>query len=352
MGRWPGGIFMKADLAGVDPAVRLQRFLSTVGPGGDVEVTEYELLPGGMSRVIARAEVRWPNGSHQKLVVRSDPVTEGLFRSDRDAEWRLLAALNTVDHVRTPQALWYDSTGEHFGAKTIVTDFCDGANMHHLIQDGEDLDHRAALFADTVAAIHQIPVAALPEEMALQTTWDQYVDDALDTYARAERSLGPNLPIFRYLSARLRHMERPPEVPLVLVHGDAQPGNVLIEPGQRPLVIDWEFSRVGDPREDLGYYAEIPMPPNLYGLDPDRYLARYRAATGLTEDQVNRDTVDYFRAAGMAALLIQIAEGSDVLARGGRGGILATYLINALSYNWEELFRATQRVARKSRVAP
>jgi aminoglycoside phosphotransferase (APT) family kinase protein len=334
-----------------DPAQRLQRFLGTVRPGEDVQVIDYELLPGGMSRVIARAEVRWADGSRQKLVVRSDPEAEGLFRSDRDAEWRLLKALNTVEQVRTPRALWYDATGEHFGAKTIVTDFSDGANMHHLIQDHEDLDQRADLFVDTVAAIHHVPLDALPPEMGTRQTWDEYVDDALDTYARAEHSLAANLPVFRYLSARLRHTERPPEVPLVLVHGDAQPGNVLIEPGAQPLVIDWEFSRVGDPREDLGYYAQIPMPPNLYGLDPERYLARYRSATGLTEEQVNPDTVDYFRAVGMAALLIQIAEGSDALARGGRGGILTTYLINALSYNWEELFRATQRVSRQSRVA-
>jgi aminoglycoside phosphotransferase (APT) family kinase protein len=342
---------MEPDLAGASPATRLQHFLRNAGPGGDVEVTDYQLLPGGMSRVIARAEVRWPDGSGQKLLLRSDPGTEGLFRSNRDAEWRLLTALNAVDQVRTPQALWYDDTGQYFGAKTIITDFCEGANLHHLIQDRQDLDERTGVFVDTVAAIHRVPVDSLPKEMMVERTWDEYLDDGLESYARAERSFAASLPLFRYLSARLRRMERPPKVALTLVHGDAQPGNVLIEPGQPPMVLDWEFSRIGDPREDIGYYAQIPMPPNLYGLDPDSYLARYRAATGLTEEQVNRDTVDYFRALGMAALLIQIAEGSDTLARGGRGGVLMTYLINALTYNCDELFQATQRLGQERRVA-
>lgn len=334
------------------PGERLRNFLTDCCGDSGVEVTGYELLPGGMSRVVARAEVRWSDGRQQKLLLRSDPETEGLFRSERDAEWRLLTALNAVEAPRTPRALWYDPDGRWFGTKTIVTDFCDGANLHHLIQDHEDLDKRTAVFCDTVASIHRVPLSALPSEMIPSGSWEDYIDGQLDAYARAERALECRLPLFRYLSARLRHMDRPPEVPFTLVHGDAQPGNVMIEPGQQPLVIDWEFSRVGDPREDLGYYAQIPMAPNLYGLDPEGYLARYRAATGLSEDQVNTDAVDYFRMLGMAALLIQIAEGTDSLARGGPGGLLVTYLINALSHNWEELFKATTRIAARSTAAP
>lgn len=330
------------------PAETLRRFLAEQNDAG-VEVTDYRLLPGGMSRVVAQATVRWSSGAVQKLIVRSDPPTEGLFHSDRDAEWRLLSALNSVAEPCTPTALWYDCDGSWFATKTIVTDFCEGQNLHHMIQDREQLDARAALFCDTVASIHNVPLAALPQEMVPACSWDDYIDGQLDAYARAERTLECRLPVFRYLSARLRTMQRPPEVPFSLVHGDAQPGNVMIEPGRPPLVIDWEFTRVGDPREDLGYYAQIPMPPNLYGLDPDGYLARYREATGMSEEQVNPATVDYFRMLGMASLLIQIAEGSNCFACGGAGGMLLSYLINALSYNWTELFRSTQRITANGR---
>lgn len=331
---------------------RLRTFLAEQAGDPGVEVTGYDVLPGGMSRVVAKAQARWSDGRTQKLLVRSDPDREGLFHSERDAEWRLLSALNDVEVPRTPRALWYDADGHCFGTKTIVTDFCDGDNLHHLIQDRQDLDERTSVFCDTVASIHRVPLSALPPEMVPDGTWSDYIEGQLDAYARAERSLRCRLPVFRYLSARLRHMDRPPEVPLTLVHGDAQPGNVMIEARQPPLMIDWEFSRVGDPREDLGYYAQIPMPPNLYGLDPDAYLARYRAATGLSEDQVNTDTVDYFRMLGMAALLIQIAQGTDSLANGQPGGPLVTYLINALSYNWEELFKASRRIPLRGTVAP
>ena len=38
------------------------------------------------------------------------------------------------------------------------------------------------------------------------------------------------------------------------------------------MVIDWEFTRIGDPREDIGYYSSNPLPRNFYGADPQRFL--------------------------------------------------------------------------------
>ena len=105
-------------------------------------------------------------------------------------------------------------------------------------------------------------------------------------------------------------------------------------PSGPPLVIDWEFAHIGDPREDLGYYTQIPLEPNVYWADPERFLRRYRAATGLTEDQVNPQVVEYFLIIGMAVLLEQLLAAAAAIGGAERPGILAPYLVNAISHQY------------------
>jgi thiamine kinase-like enzyme len=125
-------------------------------------------------------------------------------------------------------------------------------------------------------------------------------------------------------------------VPLVLVHGDCQPGNVLVAEGRDPVIIDWEFAHVGDPREDLGYYSKSPVVPSLYRADPEAFLAQYRELTGLSESQVNIEVIDYFFILGMAHLLSQIIEAAAALTMGKGRGVMASFLINSVSYFYEQ----------------
>ena len=49
----------------------------------------------------------------------------------------------------------------------------------------------------------------------------------------------------------------PPGDAFALLHGDLVAANVLWRPGGGPVLIDWEFHRMGDPAEDLAYLAEV-----------------------------------------------------------------------------------------------
>jgi aminoglycoside phosphotransferase (APT) family kinase protein len=109
-------------------------------------------------------------------------------------------------------------------------------------------------------------------------------------------------------------------------------------------MIDWEFARIGDPREDLGYYTQIPMAPNVYHDDPAGFLAHYRERSGLSEDQVNPDTVCYFLVVGMARLMVQILQALDAVAAGESRGIMATYLVNAVTHQYNLFLDVTRRV--------
>jgi len=311
---------------------RLERFLADAEPGRGARVLSYQPISGGYSRISARASVRWADGREETLILRGDPPAgSGVFVSDRDAEWELLSALPNLNSVATAPTRWYDSSGDYLGAKCIVMQSIDATSLQAVLADADDIGPLSDLFVDTFAAIHRSRLDPLPERMTRPSDWMSYLDGVLATYDQVAESHPSVAPVVRYVT-RWAAGHRPPPVPLALVHGDCQPSNVLVSEAQPPIVIDWEFAHIGDPREDLGYYNQIPLLPNVYWSDSERFLARYRAATGMTEDQINPDVVDYFLIIGMATLYAQLVDAADAVANNQHPGILASYLINAISH--------------------
>ena len=323
----------------------LERFLAAAEPGRRASVTDFRAITGGYSRLSVVAEVRWDDGGTERLVLRGDPQPgDGVFVSDRDAEWRILQALSRARSVPVARPRWYDATGEHFGTKCIVFDHFAGRSLQDVLREAGDDPAPGRMFVDIVAQIHSAPLEALGTAVEHPASWDDYLDGVLEIYRAVDREVADSSPVLRYAGALLaRH--RPPPVPFALVHGDCQPSNVLVADSREHVVIDWEFAHVGDPREDLGYYTQIPMPPNVYHRDPQSFLARYRERTGLTEEQVNPDTVEYFLVIGMAHLLAQILRALDAVARGETRGVMATYLINAVTHQYGMYLAICRRVA-------
>ena len=323
---------------------RFERFLAAVEPDRAGQVIACEAITGGYSRISARARVRWRGGAEETFILRGDPPPgSGVFTSDRDAEWELMAALPAATSVATPVARWYDRSGAHLGSKAIVMDCAAAVSLQDEMARAGDAGPLADLFVDTFAAVHATRLDRLPAAMPHPPDWPAYLAGVLARYDRMAGKYPSSAPVLQYIGWWAR-AHQPPPVPLGLVHGDCQPSNVLVsESGQR-VVIDWEFGRVGDPREDLGYYTQIPMAPNVYHRDPAGFLARYRERTGLSEDQVNPDTVAYFLVIGMARLVVQILHALDAVAAGESRGIMATYLVNAVTHLYDLFLDVTRRV--------
>ena len=322
-----------------------QRFLDQVEGTGGGTVTAYRPISGGYSRLSALATVQWPDGSQESFVLRSDPPPDtGVFVSERDAEWQLLRAIAGKLAICTPTPRWYDATGEHLGAKCLVVDFFQGRPLSDIAQSPAELPRAAGIFVDTLAEVHRTRLDVLPSELERPADWESYIEGLVEHLSRLDSTVADSNPALHYAAAQLR-AHRPPPVPLTFVHGDAQPANILV-PDQGPvLMIDWEFGRIGDPREDLGYYSHLPVPPNLYEADPPGFLARYRERTGLSEEQVNEDTVAYFYVLGMARLLGQMFQAADALAQGRSRGVMATYMMNGTSATTRAFVAVARRLA-------
>ncbi len=311
---------------------RLAAFLAAVEPGRAATVTHYELMTGGYSRVMARAVVVWADGETETIVLRGDPPADkALLVTDRDAEWLLLRSLTESAAVSMPAARWYDD-GAHLGTKVIVLDHCAGPSLQAVLTGSAEAEHsRHALdLAATMAGVHGIDGAGMPASVARPASWSDYMDELLAEWAVAEGQLGEANPVMRYLAAWL-DTNRPPELPLRLVHGDLQPANIMLGPAGEHLLIDWEYAHVGDPREDIGWYLtySAASPPNLYSPDPESFLARYRDITGFPESAVNQLTVAYFSIVSAVRVFSQILAAADAMGAGNAHGLMITYNINA-----------------------
>lgn len=329
-----------------DLAARFEKFLAVVEPQRRGRVTSCAPIIGGYSRVSARLSVTWEDGAEETFILRGDPPPgSGVFTSDRDAECELLRALPGVALARTPTVRWYDATGEHLGSKCLVMEAAvGGSSLQDLMAAESDVTALRELFVDTFAAVHATPVDRLPGALPRPPDWQAYLDGVLAGYDRMADRFPDAAPVLRHVRWWAA-THRPPPVPLGLVHGDCQPSNVLVAADAAPLVIDFEFAHVGDPREDIGYYTQIPLSPNVYWAAPEEFLARYRAASGLTEEQLNPDVADYFLIIGMATLLEQLLVAAAAIGRERRPGIMAAYLVNAISHQYDMFLSICERLA-------
>jgi aminoglycoside phosphotransferase (APT) family kinase protein len=316
---------------------RLEAFLAEVEPDvTDISVSNYEPMIGGYSRVMARFDLKWRRAGKEEtrnLVFRADPPADRAgFHTNRRTEWDVLAHLAAGAAVSVPAPQWY-CDGSHLGTPAILMDFIPSTSLLGYIRDRDDLGAEAVRLAEVAAAIHGVDSACLPKSLVHPGDSEAYLAQRISEWATSERAHSESDPFLRYVGAWL-DAHRPPPVPLTLIHVDFQSANLVVSPDGSWSVVDWEFARIGDPREDLGYFRGVAAVagPDLIAGDPAAFCARYRELTGLSEEQLNPHTIRYFTILGMATVLNQILSQKAAAASGELHSISAYYVSNAISY--------------------
>jgi aminoglycoside phosphotransferase (APT) family kinase protein len=176
-----------------------------------------------------------------------------------------------------PAPRWYCGDTSRFGTKAIFIDHVDAPSLQTAFVGGLDPASQVEAVVDLMAAVAAVEPEQLPPRAVPAGRLGQLPQRGRRRVAAGEAELVESSPITRWIAAGST-----PTVPrpaLRLVHGDFQASNVLHAPGGYQLV-DWEYARIGDPREDLGYYNaySLAAPTNLYALDPEAFLSRYGSA--------------------------------------------------------------------------
>lgn len=316
--------------------LRLAAFLTTRDGHRTAVVHSYEAMVGGYSRLMARAEIEWSDGTRQTVVLRGDPPEgKALIETSRDTEYALLRALTDAHAIAMPAVHHFDSTGDQLGTKCIVIDHVDGHSLQALLNG---LEAQAAAdahrddFIDTLARVHAIDPATVDGILPVPASWDHYLTGLIDKFRQTDANHVESMPILRYVASWL-DANRPAPLPLRIVHSDFQPSNLMVTNDGEHLLIDWELSHIGDPREDIGYYVtySAALGPSMFMTDPEGFLARYRERTGFSEEAINMVTIGYFSTLAAITVYGQILAGAGAMAVGQNSGLMTTYTLNALT---------------------
>ena len=187
----------------------------------------------------------------------------------------------------------------------------------HVIDDLPEGERHAVLddYIDALADLHLVAAASLDLPSYRRPV------DAPD-HARQELDLWGTIletrttkpwPLAHYTRAVLHQCAPTTVARTVLCHGDVGPGNFLHDSGRVTALLDWEFSHLGDPMDDLGWWVFRGHDMAGGCGDLAAQLARWSARTGLPVDSAS---IEYYRAFVMFRWLVSVAATLD---RGGSG---------------------------------
>lgn len=251
--------------------------------GGSVR--ERRRLIGGNSRTTWSVDVDGPDGIIP-LVLRTDSG-EGPFSDTPLTLGREAAVYGALDGrgVKIPHPYAYNE-----GLGALAIERVQGEE----VWDAATLD---AVLAE-LARLHAIDARSV----TLPGVGRRAHDD-LELWAEiAARRVAPASPVVQLAVELLR--EHFPGEPgrIVVVHGDAGPGNLLWHDGALSALLDWELTHFGDPHDDLAFLSVRAW---LFGYSlpafGDQVRSRYAAATGLALDPAR---LRYWQAVGVLRNLV------------------------------------------------
>jgi aminoglycoside phosphotransferase (APT) family kinase protein len=224
-----------------------------------VRVVASRRLTGGAIQHNERLDVEVDGGpwaGTRAVVLRTDAASRVAASRSRAEEFALLRAASDAG-VRVPPPIAFDGGDAEVPAFMLMGFVAGEASGHRLTRGAGD--HAALLrsIGANLARVHAVSLAqpalaflgAAPADptRALLASYRASVADWRARTADARPVLEWAL---RWLEARL-----PPPEASVLVHRDYRVGNLLVHGGELAATLDWEFAGIGDPREDLGWFA-------------------------------------------------------------------------------------------------
>ena len=293
----------------------------------EIVVEALEPIPGGFSRETWRfdARVRLADGEERvlPLILRKDPPkAAALLETSRMVEHHLLEAVRAHTSVPVSESFGYEMDPTVFGEPAMIIQRMPGcsqtSNLFHGGPDADQVDDVVRHLCEVMAELHQTDVSKLDPHGRLAdpraggidaTSWDTYMDSTYEYYVRSYGDIAFDPAMMVYLDAFLTlRRRRPRPLRLSLVHGDFNPANFLYQDGRVTALIDWENSRIGDPREDLGWMVTMDLLSNTkimeHPADEGGFLAYYNELTGFG---VTPEELGYFALFGTANVAVPVA---------------------------------------------
>ena len=313
-----------------------------------IEIVDFEQIPGGFSRETFRFDaIVHTSGAQERhpLILRKDPPEEvAILHTSREVEHHLIEAVRQHTNVPVTESLGHQMDRSFFGEAAMILRRAHGnPKTSDLFNDGPDIDQVDDVvrhLCELLVELHQTDVSRLnpkgdlddPRGVGIDaSSWDSYMETTfayyIDHYPSINRDPTISIVLDAFLTLR-RNKPRP--LPLSLVHGDFNPANFLYENGKVTALIDWENSRVGDPREDLGWMLMMDDLSNTsvmsHPVDEGGFLAYYNKLTGY---EITEQELGYFVLFGTANIAVPVNAAINRRLDGQSREFLHLYLVQS-----------------------
>ncbi|MEQ9586417.1 MAG: phosphotransferase family protein [Parvibaculaceae bacterium] len=258
--------------------------------GADLAMKDFRPLPGGFGKQTYRALVVDGAGRETDLIIRKmDPnpiVCQG--GCDLASEYGLLNSLAKTGFPAPQPFLFragYRDVKESFYVTRRVAGVAAGTYL-----EGSGSSVSASFYEDLarwLGTLHSYKLSTFADHIRdysnpalLSGTASDAYRYAIEGWKEYLRS-SPHLasPLLTWMISWLSNNIPYSDLPPVLVHGDYNVHNVLVDQGRLSIVLDWECAEYGFPEQDLAW-----LKPNLEKVyDWDRFLDIYVAAGGKKE---------------------------------------------------------------------
>ena len=228
-------------------------------------------IPGGFSKETFLFDAVHTGGSRERLVLRRD-LPAGPSQTTVVDEFKVLRAVHRAG-IPAPEPVFVEPDTSVLGQPFLVMRRVEGS------ADAGNKPRAVGLeLARVLAQLHTLDPAKLDAGFAaIPRNAAECADFLVDHWHAIwlAKKLEP-APILARAFGWLR-ANRPETVSRIsVVHTDVGMHNLLVQEGSIRALLDWEFARVGDPADDLGYAR--PHVEKLLGWD--EFLAEYYAHNG------------------------------------------------------------------------
>jgi aminoglycoside phosphotransferase (APT) family kinase protein len=236
-----------------DPVIAVKGYVADAIGVAAEHITAVDPFEEGNRHAVYKVACRDSSGAGGAVVVRAsyDSSPNELAVAEREAR-----VLETVGGVVAPVLYDYRATSPWFDTPTMCMQFIDGEPTEPSAASLTQIDRLGSV----VAWVHERPAGELAAATDVISYAEARLRSILATRAWARDPLPGNVQdrVRRAADAVEASFEvwrgsesfRTGEA-LALLHGDIAPGNVLWAPD--PVLIDWEYTRVGDPADEIAY---------------------------------------------------------------------------------------------------
>lgn len=311
-----------------------------------VTIEGFAPIPGGFSRETYTfdAVVTGPDGDTRlPLLLRKDPpATVAILETSRQVEHDLIETVRTSTNVPVSRSLAPIMDPSVFGEAAMILERASGnPRTSDLFNDGPDADQVDDVvrhLCESLVELHMSDVDTLnvggaltdPRNVGIDdSSWDAYMDSTFEYYISSypDMDFDPSMLVILDTFLTLRRT-KPRPLPLCLVHGDFNPANFLYENGKVSALIDWENSRVGDPREDLGWMMTMDVLSNTSVMshphDKGGFLAYYNELTGF---DITMEELGWFTLFGTCNIAVPVNSAIKRRVTGQHDEFLHLYMV-------------------------